>query len=250
MSIIHPLDDRREIAFPGAASEMVQFCVDHFLNSANQAIDDHGYFAVALSGGSTPKAIFERLALPENRLKTDWSRFLVFWSDERSVLPSDPESNYRMAMDAGWSRLPISKDNIFRMEAEGDIEAHAKLYEDAVLTKIPQRHFDLVMLGMGDDGHTASLFPHTAGLHVDNRLVIANHIPQKNTWRMTLTFKCINASSQIAVYVMGSGKEKVLSEVLKGAYQPDVYPSQKAGISSHKALWIVDDAAATVLRGQ
>lgn len=246
--ILKSLDDRRMLALPGNSAETLKYCVDHFIRTANEAINDHGYFAVALSGGSTPKAIFKALTDPSNRDKVDWRRCLVFWSDERSVPPDNSESNYHMAMESGWASLPVPKDSIFRMVAEDDIEANANKYEELILTKIPQRHFDLVMLGMGDDGHTASLFPHTEGLHVDNKLVIANFVPQKDTWRMSFTYKCINAARHIALYVMGAGKETILQEVLTGPYQPDTYPSQKVGIPSHKALWIVDNNAAALLK--
>ena len=248
--MITDIDNRRALALPGNASETLKFCVDSFLNYANEAIKDHGYFAVALSGGSTPKAIFQALALPENASKADWSRFLVFWSDERSVPPENSESNYHMAMESGWKALPVPEDRIFRMVAESDIEKHAAEYEQLILTKIPQKRFDLVMLGMGDDGHTASLFPHTHGLHVDNKLVIANNVPQKNTWRMSLSFKCINAARHVVIYVMGSGKEDVLKKVLLGTPQPDLYPAQRVGTRENKALWIADDKAAQQLKGR
>lgn len=241
-------ESHRTLVTPGNEQETLQFCVEHFLSTANEAIEDHGYFAVALSGGSTPKAIFQALALPENRSKTDWSRFLVFWSDERSISPDNVESNYHMAMESGWNQLPIPKNNIFRMVAEADIEKNAQAYETLIRTKIPSQHFDLVMLGMGDDGHTASLFPHTEALHVHDKLVVANHVPQKNTWRMTLTFECINTASHIAFYVIGANKKEMLKEVLTGAYHPDTYPSQHVGTATHKALWIADDSAAALVR--
>lgn len=248
MDIIRPLDDRRQIALPGNARQTIDFCVEHFFCAANRAIDKHGYFAVALSGGSTPKAIFEVLALPENRDRADWSRFLVFWGDERCVSADDQESNYRMAMEAGWSLLPVPPNNIFRMEAEKDLYESAGKYEALILSKIPQRHFDLIMLGVGDDGHTASLFPHTKALHTDNKLVAANHVPQKDCWRMTLTFKCINASNNIVVYALGAGKKRIVSDVLRGPCQPDEYPSQQVGTITHQALWVLDDTAAVLLK--
>jgi 6-phosphogluconolactonase len=247
-TVVKPWDERRLLALPGEKQMTLQFCVDHFLFVANEAIEEHGYFAVALSGGSTPKAIFEALAKPENRDKTDWTRFLVFWSDERSVASNDPESNYHMAMESGWNLLPVPESHIFRMQAESNIVQHAKEYEELIVSRIPQGYFDLIMLGMGDDGHTASLFPYTTGLHVDDKLVVANEVPQKSTWRMSFTFKCINAARHIAVYVLGAGKESMLQTVLKGPYQPDQYPSQKVGTSTHQALWIADNAASQLLK--
>lgn len=242
------LDERRLLALPGNAEETIRFCVDHFFFVANEAIAEHGYFAVALSGGSTPKAIFTALSLPENLIRTDWSKFLVFWSDERSVPPSHSESNYHMAMASGWDKLPVSEKNIFRMQAEADIEVHALDYEKLIESKIPQKHFDLVMLGMGEDGHTASLFPHTKGLHDVNHLVVANYIPQKDTWRMSLTFKSINEATNTIVYVLGSGKETMLHNILKGPYQPELYPAQRLGTPNHKALWVADDKASILMR--
>lgn len=249
LDTVESVDNRRSLAVPGSAEETLKFCVDHFFHNANEAINDHGYFAVALSGGSTPKAIFQMLAKPENRLRADWNKFLLFWSDERSVPPTSTESNYHMAMEAGWKELPVPKECIFRMVAESDLEKNAGAYEELIQTKIPQQRFDLVMLGMGDDGHTASLFPYTHALHVDNKLVTANYVPEKQTWRMTLTFPCINDAQHTVVYVMGGGKEQVLKEVLKGEYRPDQFPSQRVGSPAHRALWIVDDKAARLLKG-
>lgn len=243
------LDERRTLVLPGDNAETLKFCVDHFLHIAKESIEDHGYFAVALSGGTTPAAIFKVLSKAEYLNVVDWRKFLVFWSDERSVPPNDKESNYRTSMESGWSILPVPKENIFRMVAEVDIEKHAEEYEKLILEKIPQRYFDLIMLGMGDDGHTASLFPHTEGLYVEDRLVIANFVPQKNTWRMSFTFACINAAPHIVVYVLGKGKEAILKNVLEGPFQPENYPSQLVGTSAHKALWIADTQSSSLLDG-
>ena len=186
--MIESFDERRDIVIPGDHKETIRFCIEHFLAIGNQAIADRGSYAVALSGGSTPKAIFEGLCNPQHHTKIDWSKVLLFWSDERAVEPSHPDSNYLMAMEAGFKKLPIPKEHIFRMEAEHDIEANAARYEKLIEAKVPSRSFDLVMLGMGDDGHTASLFPQTHALQAEGKLVVANYIPQKKTWRMTLTF--------------------------------------------------------------
>lgn len=158
-NLIQSYDERRDVIIPGDEKATLQFCIEHFIESANLAIDQQGYFAVALSGGSTPKNIFKGLVSEQYRNKIDWTKVLIFWSDERSVPPDDPESNYHMAMEAGFKKLPIKPDQIFRMKAEGDIEEEAKEYERLIQEKIPSKRFDLVMLGMGEDGHTASLFP-------------------------------------------------------------------------------------------
>jgi 6-phosphogluconolactonase len=237
-------DERRNIVIPGNKQTTLDFCVNQFIDIANASIQDHGYFAVALSGGSTPKAIFEALALPENQKKVDWSKVLLFWSDERSVPPTSSESNYHMAMTAGFSKLPLKPENIFRMKAEDEIEAHAADYERLILEKIPSKVFDAVLLGMGEDGHTASLFPETHGLKAQNRLVIANYIPQKNSWRMTLTYECINEAKLILIYVIGKDKDVMVEKVLTGPYEPHLLPIQKVGTLSQRALWILDEDAA------
>lgn len=242
---IETYDERRDILAVKDSQEAIQFAVEHFFTIGKKAIEEKGVFSVALSGGSTPKAIYQEIAKHENRL--DWTKVLLFWSDERSVPPTDPNSNYKMAMDAGFSSLPIPSDHIFRMIAEDDIEENAKKYETILLSKVPNGSFDLVLLGMGEDGHTASLFPKTHGLHSPARQVIANYIPQLDTWRMTLTFECINASANIAIYVLGKSKARMVKEIFDRPLDPDLLPIQKIGTPSHKALWILDDAAASSL---
>ena len=151
-------DERRHIALPGDHDATLAFAVANWLDIADASIADHDFFAVALSGGSTPKKIFQYLAQMPERL--DWSKVYLFWGDERSVPPNDPDSNYRMAIEeSGLGKLPIPKNHIFRMKAEEDIEANARAYEQIIREKLGPHPFDLIMLGMGDDGHTASLFP-------------------------------------------------------------------------------------------
>lgn len=240
-------DERRELIVPGDNTLTLAFCVEHWLSVGQAAIQERGSFAVALSGGSTPKAIYERLSQPHNVERLDWTKVLLFWSDERAVPPDHPDSNYRMAMEAGFNKLPIPKTQIFRMEAEVEIEANAKKYEETIKQVRKGRPLDLIMLGMGDDGHTASLFPHTAALKVNDRLIVANEIPQKKTWRMTMTFPCINTSSNAVIYVLGASKKHMLAEVLQSKDDTDRLPSQGVGTKEHPALWIADDAAAELL---
>lgn len=242
----HILDARRKIALPGNSELTLSFAADLWIQIANEAIRDHGFFAVALSGGSTPKKIFQKLCTLADRI--DWTKVFLFWSDERSVPPTDPDSNYNMAMEAGGlSQLPIPKNQIFRMVAEEDIEANAKAYEDIILDKLGSHPFDLVMLGMGEDGHTASLFPHTEALNTEGRLVVSNFVPQKNAWRMTFTYECINRSLHICLYALGASKAEILEKVLLGPSNPKEYPSQRIGTTVNPALWIVDNEAAANL---
>lgn len=242
--ISHRFDERRDLVVPGDYTQTLAFSVDHFLKIAKSAIQKHGCFFVALSGGSTPKAIFERLSSSSHAQEPIWSKVFLFWSDERATPPTDPESNYKMAMDAGFSKLPIPPAQIFRMHAETEIEKNALEYEKTIQKTLNGRSFDLMMLGMGEDGHTASLFPHTRGLHEQKRWVIANEIPQKKCWRMTLTFPCINQSENIAIYVLGASKRYMAAKVLLSPDQFEELPVQKVGTKEHKALWILDEAAA------
>ena len=245
--LIQSFDERRDLCIPGGHAAAIAMSVDHFLAAASTAIAQKGLFAVALSGGSTPKEIYTQLASEENRNKVDWSRFLVFWSDERNVPPDHPDSNYRMAMEAGFAALPIPHDQIFRMKGEGDIEQHSIEYEALIQKHVPKQTFDLIMLGMGEDGHTASLFPETHALQTLNRLAVANFLPKKNVWRMTLTYDCINAAEHIAIYVLGKNKAPMVREVLTGPYEPDKLPIQKIGTPAHHALWIMDAEAASLI---
>lgn len=242
---IQSYDDRRDIAFPGDGKAALNFAAEHFIEIANAVINQKGMFSIALSGGSTPKSLYRLLASPAYRPRVPWEKVQLFWSDERSVPPDSPESNYHMSMEEGFSSLPVLKKNIHRMPADSeDIEEAAKIYEQLVEDLVPEKAFDLVMLGMGEDGHTASLFPKTHGLHAESRLVIANFIPEKDTWRMTLTFDCINTAHHIVIYVMGKSKAAMLQRVFFDPYDPDELPIQKIGTRTHKALWIVDEEAA------
>jgi 6-phosphogluconolactonase len=230
-------DARRDLVVPGDDAATLKVAVEHLVTASKEAIANHGAFFIALSGGSTPKAIFQRLCL----LQLDWGKWHVFWSDERAVPPDHPDSNYRMAMEAGFNQVAIPPHQIHRMHAEDEIEKNAALYEKTIRDVLKGRGFDFMMLGMGDDGHTASLFPHTAALKVVGKLAVANFVPQHNTWRMTLTYECINQSKHIVFYVLGAKKKEMLHHVLTS--QSEEFPAEKVGTIEHKALWIADSAA-------
>ena len=238
-------DERRNIEIPGNYEDSLQFCAKHFIQTYETALKDHGSFFVALSGGSTPKALFTLLTKPPLSLKIDWSKVHLFWSDERAVPKDHPDSNFHMAMEAGFAKAGIPESQIHRMKAENNIEEESLSYEKLLESQLKGKGFDLVMLGMGEDGHTASLFPGTEGLKSHGRLVIANYIPQKNTWRMTLTFDSINASKNIVIYVLGKSKQDMLRLVLNS--KDFLYPIEKVGTKEHKALWIVDKEAGEFL---
>jgi 6-phosphogluconolactonase len=243
-------DECRNIIVAGNSEETLQFCVEQFIDIGQNAIKDHNFFAVALSGGTTPNAIYRKLSEAPYRDKLDWTKVLCFWSDERAVYPDSSESNYHNAMEAGLGKLPLLEDHIFRMVAEKDIEENAAAYDALIRLVLPSLSFDLMMLGIGEDGHTASLFPKTHALHTNGKLAVANYIPEKKMWRMTLTFECINNAKQINIYALGKNKAEIVYQCLRGPFDPDTFPVQKVGTPTHKALWILDKDAAEKLLHQ
>ncbi len=246
--MLKQLDERRRLAICDDAKVAVAYAVEHWLACAQESVQRHDAFFVALSGGSTPKAIFQALVRTPYKEMIPWKKIHLFWSDERCVPPDHPDSNYKMALDAGLKEMPIPEGQIHRMVAEENLEDNALAYEAAMHRILGSHPFDLVMLGMGEDGHTASLFPHTQALHVHNRLVVVNQIPQKNTWRMTMTYPCINSARHIALYVLGASKQEMVATVLQGDDRPDDFPVQRIGTPSHSALWILDKEAASQLK--
>jgi 6-phosphogluconolactonase len=225
-----------------------------FVDAATSAIKAKGSFFVALSGGSTPRTLFSMLAQPPYHDQVNWSRAHIFWGDERCVPPTDPESNYRMAREALLFHVPVSSHQVYRMPGEAaDPNAGAALYEMALrrafaLAPGQLPRFDLILLGMGPDGHTASLFPHTAALGVTNRLVVANRVDKLNTTRLTLTYPVINAAALVVFLVAGADKADALAAVLQGPRQPEELPSQGIAPANGAVLWLVDRAAAAGLQ--
>ncbi|NNM44020.1 MAG: 6-phosphogluconolactonase [Chlamydiae bacterium] len=240
-------DEKTEIFVPGDKEATIYFSVAQFLSIAKKAIDTKGSFFVALFGGSTPKPIYELLCARDDSRKVDWSKVHIFWSDERNKAPTDSESNYHMAMHHGIQKLPIPEENIHRMHAEEKIEQNAFEYEKTIKRVLKDQPFDLVMLGIGDDGHTASLFPKTEALRMNDRLVAANFVSQKNTWRMTMTYPCINAAKNIVIYVLGPDKKEILHKVFAEPAPAEKFPCQLVGTAKNKACWITDIAAAELI---
>jgi 6-phosphogluconolactonase len=219
-----------------------------------QAVSSSGFFTVALSGGGTPKALNRLLSAPPYIDQVDWNRVQFFWGDERFVPPGDPESNYRMAEETLLAHLPVDPAQIHRIHTELDNpEAAASEYEEELRAafqlatgQLPQ--FDLVFLGMGPDGHTASLFPHTAALAVTDRLAVANYIPKLASYRITLTVPVINNAAVVAFLASGADKASALAAVLEGPHDPDQFPAQKIAPVDGDLYWLVDHAAAAGLQ--
>jgi 6-phosphogluconolactonase len=237
-----------------SAAEMALASARLFAAKVEQAVATRGIARVAISGGATPQTTFKLLADPAGPFAATvpWDKVQMFWVDERCVGPEDPESNYGVARELLLSKVAIPAANVFRMEGELDPEVAAARYESTLrnglkLEGAESPAFDLVMLGMGPDGHTASLFPHTAGLDAMGRLVIANHVPQKEAWRISLTWPVINQAAEVVFEVEGASKTEVLAEVLTGPRDPERLPSQLIRPSNGKLLFLLDEAAAAQL---
>jgi 6-phosphogluconolactonase len=225
-----------------------------FVSAASAAAEAHGVAWIAVSGGTTPKAMFALLAdrSAPYFARVPWDKLNLFWVDERCVPPTDAESNYRMTNEAMLSKVPLPAGQIHRMKGELEPEVAASQYEAIIraefgLDRSGDPVFDLVLLGMGDDGHTASLFPHTQALFAMVPLVVANHVPQKDTWRVTLTWPVINRARRVAFLIEGAGKAQVLDDVLLGPYDPESKPSQLIRPDSGKLTFLLDAAAAAKL---
>ena len=225
-----------------------------FTAAAIRAAASRGMARIAISGGTTPKAMFALLADPAEPFvkQVPWDKLDLYWVDERCVPPDNDESNYRMTREALLSKVPLAAERIHRMEGELDPEVAAARYESTIrntfkLEGAETPTFDLVLLGMGDDGHTASLFPHTEALNDLSHIAIANHVPQKDTWRITLTWPVINQGREVAFVIAGKDKAPVLARVLTGPYDPETLPSQLIRPSSRKLTMLLDTAAAAEL---
>ncbi|MEO7001535.1 MAG: 6-phosphogluconolactonase [Ktedonobacterales bacterium] len=225
---------------------------DLFVAQAAQVALAHRVFRVALSGGSTPRRFHTLLAAPPYRERVDWSQVQFYWGDERAVPPDDPESNYHMARETLLDALAISPAQIHRIPAEGsDHDAAAAAYEDELRRSFhlvgQYPRFDLIYLGMGDDGHTLSLFPHTAALHVRDRLVVANTAPKPPSARITLTAPVANNAAVVAFLIVGPDKADALAAVLEGPRDPDQYPAQLIAPTNGELRVLADRAATAKL---
>jgi 6-phosphogluconolactonase len=218
---------------------------------AVESIAARGCFTIALSGGSTPRPIYARLAAADHADRIDWGKVHVFFSDERCVPPDDAASNYRMAREALLDHVPLPPDNIHRMRGEDDPAQTALAYEQelqALFGIAVAPAFDLICLGMGDDGHAASLFPGTAALREQGRWVVAHYVEALPAWRVTFTAPLINAARHVVFLVEGAGKSETLKRVLDGPYQPDVLPAQLIQPLNGQTHWLVDAAAAARIK--
>jgi 6-phosphogluconolactonase len=220
-----------------------------FQRLATESIAAVGRFSVALSGGSTPRVLYRLLGEPPLREVIDWPRVHLFWGDERFVPAEHPDSNYRMAREAFISKAPIPSGNVHRIPTEsGNPETAAAQYEETLHRFFAQTpNFDLVLLGLGADGHTASLFPGSPALDEHDRLVLATHVPKLDAWRLTLTPPVLRRARHALFLVSGSDKAPILREVLEGPYDPNRLPAQLVRPEKGDLTWLVDEAAASLL---
>ena len=236
------------------AAALARRAAQYFVEMAGEAVASLGRARIAISGGSTPKAAFQLLADPKKpwRSRMPWDNLDLYWVDERTVPPDAPDSNYRMTRETMLDQVPLKPEQIHRIEGELDPAVAASRYESNLRSDfhlegddIPR--FDLIALGMGPDGHTASLFPHTQALHERTRLVTANQVPQMNTWRITLTWPVINHARSVFFLVAGESKAAILKEVLTSPHDPESLPSQLIWPASGILTLILDKAAAALL---
>lgn len=241
------------------STQAADFIVAHI----NNTLERQPLFTIALSGGSTPKALHELLASNEYKNKINWSKVHVFWGDERFVPFDDARNNAKMAYETLLDKVPVLKEHIHVMQTENITpDASAEAYEKVLHDYFPLVHtahpndvpvnsshttFDLIILGMGDDGHTLSLFPGKPVIHEVDKWVTAFYLDEQAMYRVTLTHPVANHAACVMFLVNGYGKAKALKQVLEGAYNPDVYPSQiiKPKGELH---WFVDEAAASALK--
>ena len=241
---IRVVEDGAELAGAGA---------DEFRGRALEAVAAGGAFRVVLSGGSTPRSLFSLLAGEPYRAQLPWDAIHFFWGDERPVPPDHPDSNYGMARETLLSRVPVPPANVHRIPGEEeDAGAAAAAYERTLkgffrLTGEERPRFDLVYLGLGPDGHTASLFPGTKALHEERRLVVANWIGKLYTHRITLTAPVLNAAALVVFLVAGADKAVPLKAVLEGPREPDQLPAQLVRPEGGRLVWLVDRSAAARL---
>lgn len=234
-------------------SDLFKAAADEFVRQANFAIQKNGRFTVALAGGSTPKGLYSLLATNSD---LPWDKVYIFFGDERHVPPEDPESNYRMARESLLSKVSIPPENVFRIPAENPDAAQAAENYEHTLQQFFQMpagafpRFDLILLGMGPDGHAASLFPDEIALQEKTRWVVADWVEKFKTYRITLTLPVLNNAAAVMFLVSGSDKAATLKEVLQGTQSPERFPSKLIHPASGTLLWLIDEEAAGALSRQ
>lgn len=220
-----------------------------FVQRARQAVQDQGRFSVALSGGHTPLRTYELLAQPPFRDRTPWTQVYIFWCDERCVPPDDPRSNAGMAHRTLLNHVPIPSAQIHPISCTETPQEAAAQYETVLHDFFGDQspRFDLIFLGLGENGHTASLFPGTAVLEEQERWVAEVYVVEQQLYRVTLMASLINEAAVVAFLVSGATKSRVLKQILEGSYNPDRLPAQLIQPDKGELLWLVDKEASSLV---
>ncbi|HLJ34126.1 MAG TPA: 6-phosphogluconolactonase [Ktedonobacteraceae bacterium] len=241
-----------QIALYSDTDALSRDAAQYIVRLATESIVSHGRFTIALSGGTTPRKLYGMLGDEPYRSQIDWTLVDIFWSDERCVPPDSEDSNYLLAQQVLLSKIPIPTAQIHRMPADApDRDAASLAYTDEMrrvfaTSGIPR--FDLIQLGMGPEGHTASLFPHQASLHEQQRLVMPVSVPKPPPPRLTFTPPILNAAHNVLFLVTGADKADAVQAVLEGDYNPDEYPAQIVRPTNGEVVWMLDTKAASTLK--
>jgi 6-phosphogluconolactonase len=245
---------RREVRILSDGAAIARQVAEEFIAAAVAAVKKKGSFEVALAGGSTPKTLYSLLAEDSSlRSRVPWDKMVVFFGDERHVAPDRADSNFRMATEAMISKSPLRPEQVNRIHGEyPDTEQAAREYEQTIRKhfrlgagEFPR--FDLMLLGMGEEGHTLSLFPGTTALHAANRLVVGNWVGKLYTERITMTAEVTQHAAQAIFMVTRADKAPALKAVLEGPYEPEQLPAQLVQPKDGTVLWLVDTAAGSML---
>jgi 6-phosphogluconolactonase len=207
------IDKKNNLIIPGRKEKTIDFLANYIIDLAKKEIVKKDKFSICLSGGNTPLLLYRAISEKPYCNMVDWKKVYVFWGDERPYPKDDTRNNFYMAMGAGIKKLSIPKENIFRMIAEKEISINAKKYEENIKKVTDNNMFDLVLLGLGEDGHIASLFPKSNALLELDRLVVENYIEKLDQMRMTITYRCINNSQNIIIFVLGKDKQNILEKI-------------------------------------
>lgn len=250
--------ERPNVSVLPDAGALAIAAAERVIVAAARAIEAHGRFVIALSGGSTPRRSYERLAEPAVASRVQWPLVQVVWVDERCVPPGDAESNYKLARETLLDHVPIPAANVHRMRGEDDPAAAAASYERTLRallsvpsgapSTMPGQRIDLAVMGLGDNGHTASIFPGSAAIDERERWVMAERVSAAPPWRITLTAPVLNACAELLFLVVGSAKATVLHRVLDGPRLPRELPAQLIAPSAGQLRWLADAAAASRLQ--
>lgn len=244
--------NRREIVICRDSADLCRQAADRFIGLARDGINERGRFAVALSGGSTPRGLYALLGAPEYRGEVAWSKVHLFWGDERSVPPDHADSNYRMVREVLLSQVDIPPEHVHRMAGEKDESTAAGEYE-ALLRDFFQLaghnlpRFDLILLGVGEDGHTASLFPGAGALNETERLVTNTYVAKLDSERLTLTLPVLNNAAEILFLVTGESKKNVVAEILEARPGSPILPAARVQPSEGRVTWLISRDAASRL---